>query len=222
MAYAEIRFGEDAGLYIDGIKSSGYEPERDHLTMEDWSHHAGRNWSEFEWVEASTWTAQTFRSLGSDMVVYQTRYGIDDSDNVKRWVYACGDVKERVERDFDEIVAPTIIRDVPQALPERKTLRAHALIDPRVDRVTWPRWPDREIPPAIELRRGTAKTMPIEAHMPPTNARGSANFMCRMRYGSNGLLKKAECTILRRPQWRVIVTVSPAGFPKVTSKEYSY
>lgn len=102
MAYAEIRFGQDAGLYVDGIKSSGYEPERDHLTMEDWSHHAGRHWSEFEWVEASTWTAQTFLPLGSDMVVYQTRYGIDDSDNVKRWVYACGDVKEsraRLRRD---------------------------------------------------------------------------------------------------------------------------
>ena len=225
MAYAEIRLGNPNELRIDGVRSDLRQREYDHMAMESWgvsnydAHSMCRRWTKFEWVEPSQMTLAMFSPLGKDVQPYRVSWGVGDDVTTRTWLYACGDIKERVERDFDALVAPAIIREVPQSLPKRKVLKAHGLRDPYDADFVWPRWPDRETPPCIELRHGTARSMPIEAVMPFTFARGSTNFECRMRYGENGALKKAECVILRREQWNIDVVLSPRGVAKVKASQ---
>lgn len=226
MAYADITYGPSGTrLTVSGVDPRDNDREYDHMAMESWKattyfdSYARADTTYFEWSEPNSFDRMEFAPLGGDMVTYAVRYtSTEPGERTDRWTYACGDIKAKVEHDFDTLVAPAIIREVPQSLPKAKRLRAHGIMDPKVDEFVWPRNPKMDTPPCIELRHSHTKTMPIDAVMPFVTKRGQTCFECRMRYGGDGRLRKAEVVILRREQWNIDVTFTAAGATKVDAR----
>jgi len=219
MAYAEITYGENGlRMTVDGVQRNPSGIVGPHMSMEDWDESrvldGGTRYDRtyHEWPKELNLAERAFLVLGNDLQPYQDRFESNVIGKmVKRHCYACGDVKARVERDFDELVAPVIMRDAPHVMPKRGRLAAHGILDPRVDSFEMPRNLDNEQLPCIEMVQGFAKSMPIEAHMPFVPQRGRVTFECRMRYSSEGALRKAECVIMRREYYAVNVSFSKSG-----------
>lgn len=217
--------GNKLTMTVDGIPynlASSREWNRPHMAMEAWEewmhydHGFETAHTYYEWPEHDDF-ANVFRVLGNDIQTYRIRHEYSSYEtNVKRWYYACGDVKARVEHDFNHNVAPLICLEAPETLPKRGRLSAFGLLDPRVDTFEWPRYLYKEVPPCIELVHDYCKTMPVKALMHPTVAKGRITFFCAMRYSPTGMLKKAEVSIIRRQQWNVRVTFDKNGNGKVT------
>lgn len=219
MAFAEIRYGADGVRgYIDGVETFGGEWDEwrsEHKAMEEWSFSSS---SGTEWREWPRNCGNPFAAIGHDVQLYRVRsVSVNAGEITHDYWYACGDTKAKVERDFDQLVAPVIKRDAPEAMPARGKLAAVGLLDPRKDDFVWPKYVYNESPPCIELQRDCAKTMPIRAIMHPVWVKGWNVFRCEMRYGGTGRLVKAKCSIIRRGQWDVDVKFNAAGQGRVTS-----
>lgn len=226
MAYAEITYGRNGlRLTVDGVPHEPSIGPSAHMSMEDWEEprvlDGGTRYdcTYHEWPKELSLGEQAFLVLGNDLQPYQDRFESNVIGRiVKRHCYACGDVKARIERDFDELVAPIIARDMPHVLPKRGRLAAHGILDPHADSFEMPQNIDKEPLPCIEMVGGTAMSMPIEAHMPFVSQRGRITFECRMRYSSEGVLRKAECIIMRREYYAVNVSFSKSGVGRVITR----
>lgn len=226
MAYGEILIGEDGSIrtLLDGKPYDVHETRRrEHMAREDWYHESSYDHGERvirsgnEWGELADFD-YWLRPLGDDVIVYSKVLSITGkADGVDRFYYACGRTKERIESEFNERVAPVIMRDAPQTLPKRGRLHTYGLRDPRVDDFVWPDNIKLVAPPCIEILRTYAKTMPIEAFIPPIAQRGKVMFECTMRYGPDGDLVRADCHIMRRDDWLVRVSFKGNGDGKVVS-----
>lgn len=225
MAYAEIGIGDDGlSLTVDGVPYESSSWYQSRPAMEDWStsntldHGLRRDDNRHEWPRELLPFDHIFDVLGNDKQAYQETFDSTEIGSIKkRWLYACGDTKARVERDFDKLVVPVLKRDIPDVVPKGCKLSSSGIKDPWADSFMMPKYMHKEDAPCIELRYGYAKTMPIDAIMPFVAERGHTMFGCRMRYSKEGRLKKAEVTILRKGQWEVTVSFSAAGVGKVMS-----
>lgn len=221
MAYGEILIGKDGKVrtLLDGKPYDVHEERRrEHMAREEWSHESsydlgdrvirsGHEWNELKEIE-HCWMSP----LDEDVIVYKDVLSITGgTDRVNRHCYACGVTKARIEADFDDRVAPAIMRDAPQTMPKRGKLHTYGIMDPRVDDFVWPDNLKLDTPPCIEIRRNYAKTMPIVAEIPPIGQRGKVMFSCEMRYGANGDLVRADCHIMRREDWVVRVQFHGSG-----------
>lgn len=226
MAYGEILMGEDGSIrtLLDGEPYDVHETRRrEHMAREEWGHESSYDHGERvirsgnEWGELADFD-YWIEPLGNDVIVYRKMLSITgEVDDVDRFYYACGRTKARIESEFNEMVAPTIMRDAPQTLPRRGGLHTYGLMDPRFDDFVWPENIKLVTPPCIEIRRTYAKTMPIDAFIPPIGQRGKVMFECTMRYGPDGDLARADCRIMRREDWLVRVRVDRNGDGKVVS-----
>lgn len=224
MEYARISLGPRPRLTIDGVECMPSTDGGPHMSMDEWQetrvldHWLRTDTVYHEWPTEPNLLVSQFQVLGYGVQLYQERFVSTELGTItKRRYYACEDVKERIERDFDELVVPIIRRDAPHTLPQRGKFGSFGFLDPRVDRFPMPANIDKDDLPCIELKRGTATTMPIEAMMPPVSKRGRVMFWCRMRYSAEGRLRKAECTIIRRQGWLVVVSFGLSGVGKVSS-----
>ena len=206
-----------SGSYIDGRRiTEDMVPKREHKALEDWEDTTTRRGGlddvySYKWPKPDEGDRR-FTVLGNDIQPYCISLVSDYIDLPTEWHwYACGDVKERVEMEFNETVAPAIKRDTPQVLSKSGRLFAHGLLDPQVDDFVWPRFLKNETPPCIEIKSATTMRMPITAHMPAIYETGKIAFECDMRYSKEGKLVKAECYIRRRQDWYVQVAVYGPG-----------
>lgn len=226
MAYAEILVGEDGRIkmYLDGLPHHPKDAQRrEHMVRENWSKTSSYDYSErtiktsVEWdvlPDLNSWVLP----LGNDVIVYRKTLSVcGEVKRIETWHYACGDTKTRIERDFNEHVAPVIMRDAPQVMPKRGKLHTYGIMDPRVDDFVWPENMKVETPPCIEIHRAYTKTMPIEAEIPPIGVKGKVMFMCQMRYSPTGDLVRANCRVMRRDEWVVQVSFRGKGGSRVTS-----
>ncbi len=222
MAYAEIVLGDPIRYRVGGIeREPGWHDElrAEHKAMEDWSStmdwaHDGEyrvDHSYHEWPKDGPLPG-SFGRYTDDVQMYRERLESTHIGEINHWwFYACGELKAKIEYDFDDLVAPVIRREAPQTLTKTGRLHSFGLLDPRVDDFVWPKDLQWTFPPCIEIQRGYAKTMPIQAIMHPTVKRGMTTFSCKMRYNDSWRLVKAECRIIRSQEWLVDVRFTAGG-----------
>lgn len=225
MAYADISYGESGlRLTVDGVFREPSGIVGPHMAMEDWTtsrmldnglrHDTMRH----EWPSELLPSDHDFDVLGMDKQPYQETFDSTEIGTIRRrWLYACGDTRVRVEHDFDNLVVPVLKSDIPDVVPKRCRISSVGIRDPWDDEIVMPEDMRNESIPCIELVSGLAKTMPIEAVIPFTAERGQTTFGCRMRYSAKGQLRRAEVTILRKGQWEVVVSYDAKGRGRVSS-----
>lgn len=224
MAYAEILVGRDGKvrMTLDGMPYDPDEHRMEHMVRENWSHESSYDYgtrvirSEHRWEELDDIFDTWIKPLGSDVIVYKKILSVsNETPDTDRFYYAYGDTKARIECEFNERVAPVIMRDAPYAMPKRGKLHTYGILDPKVDDFAWPVNMKNETPPCIEIQRTYRKTMPIEALIPPIAARGKVMFACQMRYSPAGDLVRADCHIMRREDYNVRVSFRGKGEGRV-------
>ena len=226
MAYAEILYGRNGRvtrLILDGADVTGKKRTYAHMAMEPWNYKSGDARVYHEWPDSGP-ASDLIGVLGNGVQPYRVRSERNGrSTNIEIRYYACGDVKERIERDFNETVAPAIRRNARESLPKNGKLVTHGILDPRVDEFEWPRNIRKDEltsnPPCIELTQNWSRAMEIVATIPPIVQKGKVTFAADLGYDSNGVLIRASVLIVRRERWDLHLSVSPRGTAWVTSAE---